>query len=236
MKGRISSFQSMGAVDGPGIRSVIFMQGCPLRCAYCHNPETWEFGGGSEATVDELVRKVDRLRPYIIKKGGVTLSGGEPTAQPEFAAELLRAFKARGYHTALDTSGIYGAAHSEVVLRYTDLVICDIKFTTQEGYAKYCHGSLAPVLEFIALAAQMKIPLWVRQVIVPGINDTAQDAAALGALARTFPNLERIELLPFRKMCAVKYENLGIDFALKDYPECPNDRAAELQKIARENG
>ncbi len=232
MKGRISGFQSLGAVDGPGVRCVIFAQGCPLRCAYCHNPETWAADGGAEVSVDELVRRAERLRPYIIEKGGVTLSGGEPLAQPDFAAALLRALQERGFHTALDTSGICGARGAAAVLRYTDLVICDMKFTTEEDYARYCGGSLAPVMEFLALAAEMRKPLWLRQVIIPGINDGVEDAARLGAMARRFANLERLELLPFRKLCAAKYEALGIDFPLRDYPECPAERLAELRRAA----
>lgn len=232
MKGRVCGFQSMGAVDGPGLRCVVFAQGCPLRCAYCHNPESWAADGGYAVSVDELAAKIERLRPYIIKNGGVTLSGGEPLMQPDFAAALFRELKARGCHTALDTSGACGTRGAAEVLRCTDLVICDIKFTTEEDYARYCGGSLAPVMEFLALTAEMKKPLWLRQVIVPEINDGAAEAARLGELARGFANLERLELLPFRKICAAKYEKLGIAFPLKDYPECPAERIAELQRAA----
>ena len=133
MKGRISSFQSMGAVDGPGLRFVAFAQGCPLRCAYCHNPETWAADGGSEFTVEQLVEKAERVRPYI-KKGGFTLSGGEPLMQPEFAAGLFAALRRRGFHTALDTSGCFGAgAAVREVLRHTGLVICDVKFASSSA-------------------------------------------------------------------------------------------------------
>ncbi|MDO5116601.1 MAG: pyruvate formate-lyase-activating protein [Synergistaceae bacterium] len=231
MKGRIFGFQSLGAVDGPGLRCVIFAQGCPLRCAYCHNPESWEAEGGAESSIEELLQKTERLRPYIIKKGGVTLSGGEPLTQPAFSAALLRALRERGYHTALDTSGALGAERAEETLRHTDLVICDLKFTTEQNYLKYCGGSLSPVLSFLSLTEAMKIPLWIRQVIVPGINDNAADAERLGKLARRFANLEKIELLPFKKLCAAKYEKLGIDFPLKNHQECAAERLAPLQKI-----
>ena len=232
MKGRICAFQSLGAVDGPGLRCVIFAQGCPLRCAYCHNPESWEAAGGEERSVSGLTARIERLRPYIAERGGVTPSGGEPLMQPEFAAALFHELKERGYHTALDSSGACGTRGAEAVLRYTDLVICDLKFTTEEGYSKYCGGSLAPVLEFLALTEAMRIPLWIRQVIVPGINDGEADIPRLREAARRFANLERIELLPFKRLCAVKYERLGIDFPLKDYPECSAERLAELQKVA----
>ena len=231
-KGRISAFQSMGAVDGPGLRCVIFMQGCPLRCAYCHNPETWPADGGSVLSVDELLKKIERIRPFI-KNGGVTLSGGEPLMQPEFAAELMMALQERGFHTALDTSGCFGAGkQAEAVLRHTNLVICDIKFTRTDYFRKYCGGELSRTLDFLALTAALAVPLWVRQVIVPGLNDTLEDVRDLAHIASSFPNLEKIELLPFRKLCLPKYQQLGIDFHLSDIPECKPELAAALQKEA----
>lgn len=232
MKGRVAGFQSMGAVDGPGLRCVVFAQGCPLRCAYCHNPETWPFAGGEERGTDELVAKIERMHPYI-KNGGVTLSGGEPLAQPEFAAGLLAALRARGFHTALDTSGCRGADEASAeVLRHTDLAICDVKFTYEGLFHKYCGGELSRTLDFLALTAKMRVPLWVRQVIVPGFNDGPDDVRALARLARGFPNLEKIELLPFRKLCAAKYEKLGLKFPLAEVPECAAEKLAKLQKIA----
>ncbi len=232
MKGRVSGFQSMGAVDGPGLRCVVFMQGCPLRCAYCHNPETRPLSGGTECGTDELLRKIERLRPYI-KNGGVTVSGGEPLAQPEFTAALLAALRASGFHTALDTSGCRGADEAAAaVLRHTDLVICDVKFTSEELFRKYCGGELGRTLDFLSLTAELRVPLWVRQVIVPGLNDAPEDAASLARLAGSFPNLEKIELLPFRKLCLPKYEKLGLEFPLAAVPECSSEKLAELQKAA----
>ena len=211
MKGRISSFQSMGAVDGPGLRFVAFAQGCPLRCAYCHNPETWAADGGSEFTVEQLVEKAERVRPYI-KRGGFTLSGGEPLMQPEFAAELFAALRGRGFHTALDTSGCFGAGEAvREVLRHTGLVICDVKFARAGLFKKYCGGELSRTLDFIALTEEMRVPLWIRQVVVPSI---------------------KLELLPFRKLCMQKYEALGMDFPLRGVPECGADKLRELQEAA----
>lgn len=230
MKGRISSFQSMGAVDGPGLRSVLFMQGCPLRCAYCHNPETWPFDGGAEITVDEAVEKIKRMFPYIKRKGGVTLSGGEPLMQPAFAAALFRRLGELGCHTALDTSGAC-ADGAEEALRYTGLVICDVKFTNEEDFEKYCGGRLETTLGCLDVAARMNVPLWVRQVIVPGINDKEEDVIKLKEMAQKYRNLERIELLPFRKLCLAKYDALGIKFPLRETPECGEERLQKLQKL-----
>ena len=230
MKGRVSSFQSMGAVDGPGLRSVLFMQGCPLRCAYCHNPETWEAGGGAEISVDEAVEKIKRMFPYIKKKGGVTLSGGEPLMQPAFAAGLFRRLHELGCHTALDTSGAC-LSGAEEALRYTGLVICDIKFTNEEDFEKYCGGRLDTTLGFLDITARMNVPLWVRQVIAPGINDTEEDVMKLKEMARKYHNLEKIELLPFRKLCLAKYDALGIKFPLRETPECGEERLQKLQKL-----
>ena len=142
LTGRVHSFQSMGAVDGPGLRYVVFFQGCPLRCAYCHNPDTWAFGGGQEVTVEDVLQKVRRCAPYIKKNGGVTLTGGEPLAQSGFAAALLAALKAEGFHTAVDTSGAASLADAEQVLAHTDLVLADLKFTTEEDYRRHTGGSL----------------------------------------------------------------------------------------------
>ena len=139
--GVIHSFQSMGAVDGPGLRFVIFMQGCPLRCIYCHNPDTWSFDGETY-TVSRVVEKIRRFRPYFQYGGGVTVSGGEALHHWEFVAQLFRTLQEEGIHTALDTSGIGNLVGAEQVLQYTDLVICDIKFSTEEAYKKYCKGSL----------------------------------------------------------------------------------------------
>jgi pyruvate formate lyase activating enzyme len=230
MTGRISSFQSLGAADGPGLRCIVFMQGCPLRCIYCHNPETWDIRGGTETTPDGLAAKIMRYRNYI-KKGGVTVSGGEPLLQAPFVAELFRKLKANGLHTALDTSGIgdlHGAVH---LLKFTDLVICDIKFTLEDDFAKYCSGELRRVYEFLELTCVMNIPLRIRQVIVPGLNDTPESIARLREKASAYRNLEKIELLPFRKICMYKYENNGMEFGLKDTPECGRDIIEKLERL-----
>lgn len=228
MTGRISSFQSMGAVDGPGLRCVVFMQGCPLRCAYCHNPETWTVDGGEEVSVEDLIAKIERYRPYVIETGGVTVSGGEPVLQAPFVAELFRQLQAKGYHTALDTSGIGNLQEAEEVLRYTNLVIADLKFTDAESFQHYCHGNLQLVYDFLQLTVQKEIPLWIRQVIVPGINDTAENVLALKKVLSGFPNVVNVELLPFRTLCKSKYEDMNIPFPLSNTPDCSKETIEDL--------
>ena len=225
MNGRINSFQSMGAVDGPGIRFVIFMQGCPLRCVYCHNPDTWSFKG-EEFNVDDVFHKIQRFKSYFGEKGGVTVSGGEPLLQWEFVSELFRKLKREGIHTALDTSGIGNIGGAKVVLEATDLVLCDLKFSREEDYAQYCRGDIREVLSFLNLTEKMQIPLWIRHVVVPGLTDQKEQVRSIAKTARQFSNLEKLELLPFKKICTVKYESLGIPFPLAEYEEC-SDAAIE---------
>lgn len=230
MKGAVASFQSMGAVDGPGLRCAVFMQGCPLRCAFCHNPETWDAGAGTPTTVDELTARILRYRSYI-KKGGVTVSGGEPLLQAPFVAALFRRLRQEGIHTALDTSGYGDLEAAREVLEVTDLVICDIKFTDEAVFERVCGGQLSKVHDFLALTAGMKVPLWLRQVIIPGINDNEKNVLRLKKQAALYPNAVKIELLPFRKLCAEKYEQLGLRFPLADTPECPDETVRTLQAL-----
>lgn len=231
IKGRISAFQTLGTLEGPGIRFVVFFQGCALRCAYCHNPETWDRQGGTLYTVDEIITKVMRCRPYFGETGGITLSGGEPLLQSDFAAELLGGAKERGLHTAICTAGTASLEEARAVLKHTDLVIADLKFTTDSDYVRYCRGNLNVVLDFLRLTEEMGVPLWIRQVVVPTVNDTPADVKALRDIAEPFSNLEKIELLPFRKFCLEKYDSLGRDFPLRDIPEADNTVIKALQDI-----
>lgn len=228
MKGAVQSLQTLGAVDGPGVRFVIFLQGCPLRCVYCHNPETWPLGGGTEMDTDELVQKVLRYRPYFGKDGGVTVSGGEPMLQPVFVAELFRKLQEKGIHTALDTSGILGGEKAEQVLRHTDLALVDLKFTNAEDYRKYCKGDYHAVKKFLDLTERMKVPLWIRHVVIPGINDNTEDIKALQKQAEAYQNLQKLEWLPFHNMCKEKYDELGIAFPLENTPAMSKERLSEL--------
>ncbi len=231
MKGRISSFQSLGTVDGPGVRSVIFLQGCPLRCVCCHNPETWDPALGEETDTETLVRKVLRFRSYFGEKGGVTLSGGEPLLQAPFSRELFRAFHKAGIHTALDTSGCIINDDVLSLLSETDLVLLDRKYPNEEDYFRYTGMHLSEADRFLALLEERKIPTWIRRVIIPGLNDTVSSAEELRALSGRFSCIEKTELLPFRKFCIEKYDSLGISFPLKDTPEASEKDLEPLYKV-----
>ena len=228
MKGRVSSLQSLGTVDGPGLRYVIFLQGCPLRCVYCHNPETWDPAGGREYAPEELVEKVLRCRAYFGEQGGVTVSGGEPLLQAPFVAELFRQLKAAGVHTALDTSGAGDLKQAAQVLDWTDLVLLDLKFPDEAGYRRYCRGSWAQTQAFAALAGEKRVPLWVRHVVVPGLNDSLEDLRAIKAQAESLPGFQKLEWLPFHNMCLEKYQQLGLPFPLEGTPALEDKDLARL--------
>ena len=228
MKGRVSSLQSLGTVDGPGLRYVIFLQGCPLRCVYCHNPETWDPAGGREYAPEELVEKVLRCRAYFGEQGGVTVSGGEPLLQAPFVAELFRQLKAAGVHTALDTSGAGDLKQAAQVLDWTDLVLLDLKFPDEAGYRRYCRGSWAQTQAFAALAGEKRVPLWVRHVVVPGLNDSLEDLRAIKAQAESLPGFQKLEWLPFHNMCLEKYQQLGLPFPLAGTPALEDQDLAQL--------
>ena len=228
MKGRVSSLQSLGTVDGPGLRYVIFLQGCPLRCVYCHNPETWDPAGGREYAPEELVEKVLRCRAYFGEQGGVTVSGGEPLLQAPFVAELFRQLKEAGVHTALDTSGAGDLKQAAQVLDWTDLVLLDLKFPDEAGYRQYCRGSWAQTQAFAALAGEKRVPLWVRHVVVPGLNDSLEDLRAIKAQAESLPGFQKLEWLPFHNMCLEKYQQLGLPFPLEGTPALEDQDLAHL--------
>lgn len=222
MEGRVHSLQSLGTVDGPGLRYVVFLQGCPLRCVYCHNPDTWDPAGGAVMDTEELVEKILRCRPYFGAEGGVTVSGGEPLLQAEFVTQLFARLKREGVHTALDTSGAGDLGKAPALLEVTDLVLLDLKFPMEEGYRQHCRGSLGQTEAFAALVAEKQVPLWVRHVVAPGLNDTLEDMAAVKSWAQRQPTLEKIEWLPFHNLCLEKYQQLGVPFPLADTP--PMDR------------
>lgn len=233
MQGSIHSIQSLGAVDGPGVRCVVFLQGCPLRCIYCHNPDTWQPQGGTSVTAQALVQRVLRFRPYWKNGGGVTVSGGEPLAQAAFVEEFFALLHREGVHTALDTSGTGEPEAARRVLCHTDLVLCDLKFLTEAEYHAHCCGSLAPVERFLQLTVQQQTPLWIRHVVVPGLTDTPEYLRRIREKAESFPNLEKLEFLPFHKLCLEKYERLGLPFPLRDTPAMTQER---LQQLLAQSG
>ena len=229
IKGNISSFQSMGTLDGPGVRFVAFTQGCPLRCACCHNPETWSVNGGTVYTADEVVNRALKYKEYFGKTGGITLSGGEPLLQPEFTAEIFKLCRENGISTCLDTSGCEPLA--DFVLDYTDYCLLDIKYTTDEQYKKYVGCRLSIPLDFLKRLNDRNIPTRIRQVIIKGLNDTPESIKRLNELVSPYKCVREIELLPFRKLCVSKYEKLGLDFPLKETPETTQEEINALQKL-----
>ncbi len=234
MKGYVNSIQSLGTLDGPGVRFVIFMQGCNLRCACCHNPDTWEIGQGSQYDAKELADKAQRYREYFKDNGGVTLSGGEPLLQAEFATEIFSECKKRGINTALDTSGSILNEQVEKLLSYTDIVLLDIKYTSEEQYQKYVGCTLEKPITFLEYLDKRKIPTILRQVIIPSINDNEENIEELSKIIKRYKCVRDIELLPFKKMCQAKYDNLGIEFKLKEIPEPKKEDIKKLQNILKE--
>lgn len=229
MLGKINSIQTLGTLDGPGIRFVVFMQGCPLRCAYCHNPDTWNFSEGTEYSAEDIFKKVLRYKNYFGDTGGITVSGGEPLIQADFVKELFTLCKQNGIHTCLDTSGGMYSQSIDELLDVTDLCLLDVKMTNPSYYEKYIKWKMEPVIFFLTKLKEKKIPTWIRQVIVQDINNNYENIRELRKLKISNPNVEKIELLPFRKLCTVKYENLGIKFPLQDFPETPKDEINRLQ-------
>lgn len=233
-KGRIHSIQSLGTVDGPGVRFVAFLQGCPLRCGCCHNPDTWNPREGTEYTPEELVAKAVRFREYFGTAGGITLSGGEPLWQADFCREVFRLCHEAGIHTCLDTSGCILNDSVRSLLSKTDRVLLDIKYTNDEDYRDHVGCSLPAVLDFLACLNERGIPTTLRQVIIPTLNDSEEQILALRKVMRSHPCVDGVELLPFRKICQVKYDNLGIPFPFGHLPEPDPDRMRALENILRQ--
>lgn len=212
-KGRIHSIETFAAVDGPGLRVAVFLQGCPQRCIYCHNPDTWNAAGGEQAAPEELVKKIMRYHPYFKRRGGVTLSGGEPFMQAEFVTDLFRLLKAENIHTAVDTCGFYLTPQVKKALEYTDLVLLDIKHAEPEVFKKITKQSFSHTLAFLNYMKEIQKPLWIRQVILPGYTDNEQQIRALLAMLEG-ANVERIELLPYHTLGRQKWEELGIPYEI----------------------
>lgn len=213
MLGYIHSFESMGLVDGPGIRSVVFMQGCPMRCLYCHNPDTWEMCKGQCVSVDEIVNKLLRFKSYYGEDGGVTFSGGEPLSQPEFLAECLKKCKENGIHTVLDTSGCGNGEYNEI-LSYTDLILYDVKHFSPDSYTSLTSQDISITRKFISDAMDKNIPLWIRHVVVPGTTDSDEHLLGLEKYISTLKNVKKIELLPYHTLGESKYAAMGIKYRL----------------------
>ena len=230
MTGFVHSIQSLGTVDGPGVRFVAFLQGCPLRCGCCHNPDTWEISGGTAYTAAALVERAEAFRPYFGENGGITLSGGEPLLQADFVGEVFRLCHERGLHTCLDTAGITLNDTVKAALAHCDRVLLDIKYTTEELYQAHVGMPLKNALVFLAYLNERQIPTTLRQVVIPTLNDTVENDAALARLKATHACVDRIELLPFRKICQVKYDALGLPFPFADLPEADPNFAQQREQ------
>jgi pyruvate formate lyase activating enzyme len=233
MTGRIHSFQSLGTADGPGVRAVVFMQGCPLRCACCHNPDTWDFNGGKEATPEEIFLKIKRLKNYFGESGGVTVSGGEPLMQPEFIKELFTLCKTDGITTAIDTSGCVLNNDIKDVLKLTDTVLLDYKYITDELYKTKVGCEKIKVDEFLEYLNSQNIDTWIRQVIIKDLNNNKSSVSALKELKEKYSCIKKIELLPFKKLCIEKYEKLNIQFPLAETPETTKQEIEELNEFLK---
>ncbi|MDA3847038.1 MAG: pyruvate formate-lyase-activating protein [Vallitaleaceae bacterium] len=220
LTGRVHSIETCGTVDGPGIRFVLFMQGCPLRCKYCHNPDTWKVGSGDEMTVDAVFEEIVKYKSYMkFSGGGFTATGGEPLLQAAFLIELFKMCREAGIHTAIDTSGFILNDHVKALLEYTDLVILDIKNFDKEQYTYITGVSLEPTLEFMSYLRKINMPTWIRYVLVPTLSDDLSSIEDLGRYVQPFTNIEKIEILPFHKMGEYKWEALDYRYELADISE-----------------
>lgn len=231
--GKVSSIQTLGTLDGPGVRFVVFLQGCNLRCGFCHNPETQAMAGGTEYTPEELIEKALRYKEYFGNEGGITLSGGEPLLQADFVKELFILAHNNGINTCLDTSGNIINESVKELLLHCDRVLLDIKYPNEELYLRHTGGSLSKALEFLRLASDTGADITLRQVIIPGQTDNENSIMFLKSLKHSFSRIDKIELLPFRKMCEHKYENMGLDFPFKDIPEPTPEKIRELEEIIK---
>ena len=234
MTGYIHSTESFGTVDGPGVRFVVFFQGCPMRCLYCHNPDTWAFGRGTEKTAAELMAEYDSYKEFL-KSGGITATGGEPLAQPEFLAELFTLAQSKGVHTCLDTSGaVYSPENHELidrVLSATDLVMLDIKHIDTHEHKKLTGHGNENILAFAEHLRELKIPVWIRHVVVPDITDKPEYLEKLGEYLASLDNLKALDVLPYHDMAKPKYAELGIDYPLADTPPLPREAAINAKNL-----
>ncbi|MDR0880054.1 MAG: pyruvate formate lyase-activating protein [Clostridioides sp.] len=237
LKGKIHSIETFGTVDGPGIRYVIFFQGCPLKCKYCHNRDTWDTSGGKEYTVDELINDAQKYKSYRnASGGGMTISGGEPTLQPEFLTKLFKDAKKNKIHTCLDTCGFVDIGVVDPILDNTDLVMLDLKHMIDEECIKLT-GVTAQKAKRLALHLRDRnIPVWIKHVLVPGISDTKENLEALGKFIASLTNVERVELLPYHSMGVHKWEELDIDYELKDIRDGNQEDIVAASKILNQFG
>lgn len=234
MNGYIHSLESFGTVDGPGIRFVVFLQGCPMRCLYCHNPDTWELSSGKIMTADEILHQYEGYRTFL-KNGGITVTGGEPLLQMDFVIELFRKAKERNIHTCLDTSGITFSKNNvrrfDELMQYTDLVMLDIKHIDENEHIKLTGHSNKNILMFARYLNKRQKPVWIRHVVVPGITMNKEYLERLGEFIGKLSNVKAIDVLPYHDMGKIKYKALNMDYPLKDTPELSKKEALQAKEI-----
>ena len=237
MKGRIHSLESFGTVDGPGARYVVFLQGCPLRCQYCHNPDTWKYSDGKFMTVEEILSEYDKVKSFL-KNGGLTVTGGEPLIQINFVIELMKEAKQQGIHTCIDTSGItfhrdqpMVVAKFDELIQYTDLFLLDIKHIDDEAHTKLTGASNQNILDFAAYLSEKGKDVWIRHVVVPGITYEENALIRLGHFLGGLKNIKGLDVLPYHTMGVVKYEAMGMEYPLKDVPALEKDEAVKARNL-----
>lgn len=233
MKGRLHSIETFGAVDGPGIRTVFFMQGCPARCLYCHNPDSWDPSGGRDIEIEEIVHWAVRGMPYYGDKGGVTFSGGEPLLQGQFITEAMKALKKEGINSAIDASGTYVDEYTEEAVKTCDLVLLDIKHPDPERFKIVTGKDQETLFRLIDIINRHGRHVWIRNVVVPDINDTEEDIEALNEFISQVEHIDKLELLGYHTMAVQKYGKLGITYRLKGVPPMDAEKLARLKKLIR---
>ena len=232
---KVHSVESFGTVDGPGIRFVIFLQGCSLRCKYCHNRDTWDINGGEYKSVDEIIEKIKNYKNYIIPSGGgVTVTGGEPLLQVKFLIELFKRLKEENIHTCIDTSGMFGITDDiKKVLELTDLVLLDIKHIDDEKCKDLVGSSNKKELEFARYLSDNGIKMWIRQVLVPGYTDDEADLIKLGEFIRSLKTVEKVQVLPYHSMGKYKWEKLGKKYELEGVREATQEDVKRAENLIK---
>ncbi len=225
--GKVASIESMGLLDGPGIRTVVFMQGCILRCAYCHNPALLTFTGGKEYTPNQLFNYISKFKSYYGKDGGVTVSGGEPLAQTEFLIEFFKICKNNGISTCLDTSGV-GLGNVDELLKYTDLVLLDIKHVNKAGFKELTEVDMDKTIPFMNALSKSNCDVWIRQVILPNYNDNMEYLTELAKVIKPIKNVKKVEFLPYNNMAEPIYELLNMKYRLKGVAPMNVEKCNEL--------
>lgn len=241
LTGYVHSLESFGSVDGPGVRYVIFMSGCPMRCLYCHNPDTWDMQTGTQYTAEQLIKQALRYRSYWGKSGGITVSGGEPLLQIDFLIELFTLAKKNNINTCLDTSGVvFDAENSEkkqkfdTLMTVTDLVMLDIKHIDDEQHKKLTQHSNVNILKFVEYLNEKNVKMWIRHVVVPNITDSRDELLRVGKFLKKFNNIEKIETLPYHTLGKMKYDKLGLEYPLGDTPPLDENDAKKALEIIKE--